>query len=185
MENEIKQTKKKISPLLLIVLILLVAALTMCAAVACLWLSGRNAMTKTDQTPTFPTSPEASDTAPTDVPDGDYIQYAGKNYQYNQDIINILLIGIDAKKKESQTVSDPYQADVVVLAVLDKRHSKLSLVSLSRDIMCDIELLNSHGEVIGQTTSQLALSYAYGDGADLSCKVTCNAVSNGCTVSSL
>ena len=172
--------KRKISPFLIAVIILLFLALALCAGVFWLWYSGRNAMTQADTTPELPTQDTTEPLSGLDPYAGNnnYVQYNGAYYEYNEDITNILLLGIDSKARSDAEPAQPTQADVVVLAVLDRRQNKMSLVSLSRDIMCDIELLNSHGEIISQTNAQLALSYAYGDGAHISCETTRNAVSN-------
>lgn len=57
------------------------------------------------------------------------------------------------------------------------KNGKLTLISISRDSMCEIEVLDSEGNSQGTAKAQLALSYSYGDGAERSCELTTDAVS--------
>ena len=61
--------------------------------------------------------------------------------------------------------------------VLDLRNKEMTLISISRDAMCTLDILDSAGEHVGTATAQLALAYAYGDGAERSCELTSAAVS--------
>lgn len=69
------------------------------------------------------------------------------------------------------------QSDANILAVLDLRNKEMTLISVSRDAMCTLDILDSAGEHVGTATAQLALAYAYGDGAERSCELTSAAVS--------
>lgn len=107
------------------------------------------------------------------------IRYKGKLYRYNKDIITIMLMGVD--NHEKQMVSGRYgnanQTDANVLAVLDTKNEKICLISVSRDAICEIDILDSDGIHVGTADAQLALAYSYGDGGDVSCKLTSDAVS--------
>ena len=107
------------------------------------------------------------------------VRYKGQLYQYKKDITSILLMGVDSKAKDASSgeFGESNQADAIVLAVLDPTTKKITLVSVSRDSMCEIEVLDENGESIGTSQAQLALSYAYGDGGDISCQLTSDAVS--------
>ena len=54
----------------------------------------------------------------------------------------------------------------------------MTLISVSRDTMCDIAILDESGDVSGSARAQLALSYSYGDGLATSAALTREAVSN-------
>ncbi len=106
------------------------------------------------------------------------VKYNGELYQYNDEISCILLMGIDEYQKTEQTYyGNANQSDVNVLAVLDPKNEKLTLIAISRDILCELEILDEEGNFIGNGTAQLALSYSYGDGGDVSCQLTGRAVS--------
>ena len=132
MENK----KKKINPFLIFFCILMGITVAMCATVAGLWLHGRNALTQTDQAPTIPVdNPGVSS-------DQGVITYNGKRYRYNQDMCNILLLGIDAEETPDAAQDSHDQADVLVLAALDLGNDRMSLISVPRDILCDFEVLD-------------------------------------------
>ena len=54
----------------------------------------------------------------------------------------------------------------------------MTLISLNRDTICDIQLVDSRGNPTALMNTHLALSYAYGDGSHQSCQLTRDAVSN-------
>jgi LCP family protein required for cell wall assembly len=70
------------------------------------------------------------------------------------------------------------QADVIILAVINRDNKKVSFVSVSRDVMTDIETYDVYGNHISTVKKQLALQFAYGDGYKESCRMTAEAVSN-------
>lgn len=172
-----KTEKEKMSKgkkrLVIIASVLAGLALLMVMTVVILTAVGRNAMT--DDGSSF----DASTLGATSE-DGGMIRYKGKLYKYNKDISSVLLIGVDDPDKEAAihgVNENGSQSDVNVLAVLDPRNEKLTLISVSRDTMCDIEVLDAEGNSKGTANAQLALSYSYGDGAERSCELTTDAVS--------
>lgn len=64
-----------------------------------------------------------------------------------------------------------------MLAAVDFRNRQISLLTLSRDTMCEFQRLNPDGSERDWATGQLALTFSYGDGALKSCEITKNAVS--------
>lgn len=107
------------------------------------------------------------------------VRYNGQLYRYNSDIITILLMGVDEEVKQDAdgVYGNANQSDANILAVLDLRNKELTLVSISRDAMCTLDILDSSGAHVGTATAQLALAYSYGDGAERSCELTSAAVS--------
>ena len=165
--------KKKISPFLLFFCILMGVTAVLCTTVAGLWLHGRSSLTQTDQAPALPVEDSSGS-----VLDENIIAYNGKRYRYNQDMCNILLLGIDSDETPDSAQGAHDQADVLVLAALDMAGSKMTLISVPRDILCDFEILDKNGNSSGVINSHLALAYAYGDGRHQSCRITADAVSN-------
>lgn len=80
--------------------------------------------------------------------------------------MNLLLIGVDSDNKPAAPL--PYgsdnQADVILVAALDTDANKMTLISVSRDTMCDIGVPDDTGEISGVAHTQLALSFSNGDG---------------------
>ena len=110
------------------------------------------------------------------------VRYKGQLYQYKSDISTILLMGVDSKEKSvaEGEFGGSNQADAIVLGVLDPMTKRITLISVSRDSMCDFEMLDENGKSLGTAHAQIALSYAYGDGGDISCQLTSDAVSKLC-----
>lgn len=111
--------------------------------------------------------------------DAGRVRYKGKLYQFNDDLSTILFMGVDSRQKSGDVgeFGRANQADVIVLCALDPNAKRITLISVSRDSMCDIEVLDDDGNSLGMAHAQLALSYAYGDGGDISCQLTSDAVS--------
>ena len=166
---------KKHNVFIIAVIVLLLLSLILCATAIGLWMHGKHSMTQSTETPTLPqhgiTESEVSSKS-------DMIEYNGKRYRYNDEIINILLLGIDSESNPADAAGNTDFSDVIVLAALNMRDNKMTLISLSRNIMCDIELQENTSDELSLIHTQLALSYAYGDGQHGSCEVTKNAVSN-------
>ncbi len=107
------------------------------------------------------------------------VRYKGQLYEYKKDITSILLMGVDSRSKEASAgeFGGSNQSDMNVLAVLDPVTRQITLISISRDSMVEMEVLDAQGNSSGTTRAQLALAYSYGDGGDVSCRLTRDAVS--------
>ena len=163
---------RRISTPLLLFLILMGITLALCLTVLGIWLHGRSVLrSKTAEPPAISTD--------SSVLDQHTIYHDGKYYRYKDGLVNLLFIGVDSDEKPSSPL--PYgndnQADVVLLAVLDTNSDEMTLISVSRDAMCTLDILDSTGAHVGTATAQLALAYSYGDGAERSCELTSAAVS--------
>lgn len=169
-----EKKRKRLSPLLIFFFILIGVTLVLCCTVLALWFHGRSSLTQTAPAPELPAA--SSETIQAD-PESDVIVYNGKRYRYNQDMCNILLMGIDSHQTPDHSAGSHDQADVIVLAALDLSSGRMNLISISRDAMCDMEVPGEGGSSQLLHT-QLALSYAYGDGQHTSCQITRDAVSN-------
>lgn len=108
------------------------------------------------------------------------ITYNGKKYQYNALITTILYAGLDSEGKLEADVSysNKERADSILLAVLDKKNKKMSILSLSRDTMTEIRRYTRTGKDMGMYTTHLGYAYSYGDGGKVSCENLREAVSN-------
>ena len=157
--------------LVIIVCILLAIALILAGTVLILSAVGRNALTNDDGVNIARDDVEALGSGT--------VRYNGQLYRYNTDIVTILLMGVDEEVKQDTggVYGNANQSDANILAVLDMRNQELTLVSISRDAMCTLDVLDSTGAHVGTATAQLALAYSYGDGAERSCELTSAAVS--------
>lgn len=108
------------------------------------------------------------------------VQWKGKNYQYNDHLSNYVLIGVDNREKVDTTVgqANAGQADAIYLVSWDRVENTSTLINIPRDTMTEIQIYGPGGKDLGTNTDHISLSYAYGDGAHESCRLTKEAVSN-------
>lgn len=108
------------------------------------------------------------------------IRYNGKTYQYKDNLMNILCLGIDSRDgiAKEKTPGKAGQADCVILAVLDDEAKTIQLINISRDSMVPVHVYATDGSFVEDRTEQLALQYAYGNGRDWSCQLMEQAVSD-------
>lgn len=107
------------------------------------------------------------------------IRYNGKTYQYKDNLMNILCLGIDSRDgiAKEKTPGKAGQADCVILAVLDDDAKTIQLINISRDSMVPVHVYATDGSFVEDRTEQLTLQYAYGNGRDWSCQLMEEAVS--------
>ena len=111
---------------------------------------------------------------------GKIISYQGQKYEFNEDITNILLIGVDKDnlpQNSMQTFGTNGQADVLLLMSLNTLTGQINAIPISRDSMIDINIYSKSGQFLGVENKQICLSYAYGDGREISCENTVESVS--------
>lgn len=107
------------------------------------------------------------------------VRYQGTIYRYNEDILTFLFLGID-KMEEVERVEDGIdggQSDAIFLLVLNPHSKEVSVIGVNRDTMTEVEVYSEYGDYRGTATLQLCLQHGYGDGAELSCARTMDAVS--------
>ena len=113
--------------------------------------------------------------------EADLIWYNGKAYQYNKDLITILVMGIDQNSEEIEQVEgvsgESGQADSIFLLVLDEHKKRVKVIGMSRDIMTEIKTFDYKGNYVGDSENHLGLAYAFGDGKETSCQYMVDAVS--------
>ena len=109
-----------------------------------------------------------------------WVRYNGDIYQYNEDILTFLVMGIDktGKVKAVESGVDGGQADLIMLAVFNPHTKNVSLITINRNTMTEIDVYDDNGDYIGSGQGQICLQHGYGDGAELSCERTEKAVSN-------
>lgn len=104
----------------------------------------------------------------------------GRVYEYNDDLLVFLCLGIDSRQdiKKEKIPGEGGQADTIILTVLDQNAKTLKIINISRDTMTKIRLYDTSGRYLYDEEAQLALQYAYGDGREKSCELMEQAVSN-------
>lgn len=85
---------------------------------------------------------------------------------YNNNIKNIVLIGVDRQQLgESDYYRDGGQSDVILVVSMNLKTKQYFILSINRDLAVPIENYATDGSSYGVVDEQIALAYAYGDGA--------------------
>lgn len=103
----------------------------------------------------------------------------GQVYEYNDEIITFLCMGIDSHSgiSKKKTPGKAGQADALILVVLDPGKEEIQIINVNRDSMTEIEIYDTAGVYLGKERGQITLQYAYGDGREKSCELMEQAVS--------
>ncbi len=117
---------------------------------------------------------------PDDRFDDSVIEYDGVKYASRDNIETVLFIGLDKFSGESapDSYNNDKQADFLLLLVLDNDAKTCSAVHINRDTMANVQVLDIAGDRIGMETKQIALAHTYGNGREVSCRNTADAVSD-------
>ncbi len=105
--------------------------------------------------------------------DTDDVFYNGQGYVYNENLINILCIGVDKEKTDKKD----RQADSLFLLSLDTEANLLNIITISRNTIADIDIYDMNNEFLSEDRAQICLSYVYGKDDKHSTLLTCKAVS--------
>jgi LCP family protein required for cell wall assembly len=108
------------------------------------------------------------------------ITYNGAYYRYNNYLKSYLFMGIDTDDEvyNMDTRDTGYQSDALFLIVADSSDQTLSVITINRNTMTEIERFTGSGVSMGKAVSQICVQHAYGDGKKLSCSRVEDAVAN-------
>ncbi len=116
---------------------------------------------------------------PSSVIAEDVVQHNGTEYVLKDNIESFLIIGLD-KFHEGPSV-DSYrndkQADFLLLLVFDNEAKTCSAIHVNRDTMTNVNTLGVNGNKIYSSEKQISLAHTYGNGKEVSCRNTADAVS--------
>ena len=105
--------------------------------------------------------------------------YNGEEYVLKEDVETFLVMGLD--KFNGASANDSYnndkQADFLMLFVFDNALKKCSAIHINRDTMAQVNVLGVAGNRVDTVNKQIALAHTYGNGDDVSCRNTADAVS--------
>lgn len=110
----------------------------------------------------------------------DWVLYQGKVYDYNEDILTFLFMGIDKNDEMVQKMSegtDGGQADALFLLVMDPHDTTVDIIGINRNAMTAIDMYDEAGNLVDTITAQIAVQHGFGDGVEESCKYQMDAVS--------
>lgn len=109
-----------------------------------------------------------------------WIRYQGKVYEYNEDIVTFLVMGIDKMEEVTESKDDVSggQSDALFLVIVNPDDQSIRILAVNRDTMTDVVLYDAEkGEASPVVTAQIAAQHGFGDGKEQSCELTREAVS--------
>ena len=111
----------------------------------------------------------------------DWIRYNGNVYDYNEDIITFLIMGIDKDDEIVTKVAegtDGGQADALFLLALNPHTQEIRIIGINRNTMTNVDVYDDYGRYQTTVRAQVALQHGFGDGMEESCEYQVKAVSN-------
>lgn len=117
----------------------------------------------------------AEDTLPFGMVEINGVKCVPKN-----NIRTYLFMGLDSRGEahEVEEYDGTGQCDVLEVVVLDKTAGTYTRLPINRDTMTDVKSLDEYGTYLATTKVQISLAHANGDGMEISCLNTVDAVSN-------
>ncbi len=108
-----------------------------------------------------------------------WISHNGKIYEYNEDIMTFLIMGIDKQEEvvEVEEGTDGGQADALFLAVMNPHTKTVQVIGINRNTMTDIDIYNETGAYVTTVKAQIAVQHGFGNGVEKSCEYQQKAVS--------
>lgn len=173
LQNKEKSKKKMKKPLKIVLIVLgtlvgVAAAAT--AAVLIMYSVGKGSMKNKIDSDSAITPPETMEDVTVNQ-DGSTVYYKGEKYEYNENAVPILLLGVDKYDfNDVEGIGYNGQSDAVYVAVCDTEKKSVSVLAVSRDSMVDVNRYSHDGAFLDTKRMQLCLAYAYGDGKDKSCR---------------
>lgn len=90
------------------------------------------------------------------------IEYKGKKYARNPNIVNLLFLGIDYTDDRA-SMNLGTRSDMMLVCAVDTVSKKISLISIPRDTYAKIYHLNSKGKITKTDHNKINTAYHYGD----------------------
>lgn len=111
------------------------------------------------------------------------VWYDGKAYDFNEDIMTFLVMGIDQRSETVQEWDgeedfDGGSADAIFLVVLNPHIRKMQIIAIDRNTITDVDFYDNEGKYIETLRTQLAVQHGFGDGTQKSAEYMEKAVSN-------
>ena len=106
------------------------------------------------------------------------LTYKGEDYVLRDGIETMLILGLDTyADTQIESYNNNKQADFLLLLVMDTKKDTCEAIHINRDTITDVNILGVAGDRIDTVRMQIALSHTYGNGREVSCRNTANAVS--------
>lgn len=124
-------------------------------------------------------SADDSPPAPDNTWEEDWVRYQGKVYDYNENILTFLFMGIDVDDvlSEKQQGWASGQADALFLLVLNPDTRRITVIAIDRNTMTDVDMYDQENHFLATVQAQINLAHGYGDGREQSAANQVKAVS--------
>lgn len=100
----------------------------------------------------------------------DWVALDGKAYEYDEDIINLLFLGIDrAGSISTETNLDNWeagQADAIFILSLNPNKKTIRIVGIPRNSMVDVDIYDQNARQMETIHNQICLQYGYAGGGE-------------------
>ena len=100
----------------------------------------------------------------------DWVALDGKAYEYDEDIINLLFLGIDrAGSISTETNLDNWkagQADAIFILSLNPDKKTIRIVGIPRNSMVDVDIYDQNARQMEPIHNQICLQYGYAGGGE-------------------
>lgn len=173
--EQVKLNNKKKRATIITVIILIIVAVILAVIVSfnVVKAVGKNNLKKavTISKPVLEQKEEVTEEEQVIWQDG-WIKYNGKIYEYNEDVLTFLIMGIDkdGEVKEVSYADNAGQADALFLIVLNPADESLKVIGINRNTIADIDVYSDTGAYVKTMRSQICLQHAYGNGLSESCE---------------
>lgn len=110
----------------------------------------------------------------------DWVVYDGRVYDYNEDVMTFLFMGIDKRDEEVKEVYGEInagQADALFLLVLNPHDKTARVIGINRNAMADVDIYDEYGNYVNTRKAPIAVQHGFGDGKKQSCELQKTAVS--------
>lgn len=101
----------------------------------------------------------------------EWVVYKDGIYEYNEDTLNFLLMGIDHEGEldKNTDLSDwgAGQADAIFLISVNQRSNAVSIIGIPRNAMIELDIYNEKEQRIDTMYNQICLQYGYAGGGEL------------------
>jgi LCP family protein required for cell wall assembly len=111
----------------------------------------------------------------TSVASRNEITWQGQTYRQRSDVTTILVLGSDERgtiENDSGLAGYTGQADFLCLVIIDNKNKNISLLSIPRETMVDVEEYATDGSYSQTINEQICLQYAYGTSSQVGCELT-------------
>jgi anionic cell wall polymer biosynthesis LytR-Cps2A-Psr (LCP) family protein len=104
--------------------------------------------------------------AVTQTPAPETVTYNGKTYARNENIVNLLFLGIDYTE-EREELRLGYRSDMVLVCAVDTAEKTASLISIPRDTYTSIYKIDADtGQIKKTVRDKITNAYSFGGGPD-------------------